>query len=82
MTPDELCGIYRWTFGVLRKHEHSMRHDQSGREVPKDIWAAYEVDPEGTELGRYAPPFTKPDREAEMRQAYAVSRRALRGRRP
>ena len=36
MTPDELCGIYRTTFGVLRKYEHFMRHDQNGREVPKD----------------------------------------------
>jgi hypothetical protein len=72
MTPDGLCGIYRSTFGVLRKYEHVMRHDQNGREVPKDLWLAYAQDPEGTDLGRHVPPFTKPDREADMRQAYAV----------
>ncbi|MCP9491610.1 MAG: hypothetical protein MSC31_17305 [Solirubrobacteraceae bacterium MAG38_C4-C5] len=72
MSADELCGIYRTTFGVLRKYEHAMRHDRNGREVPKDVWTAYEQDPHGADLGRYVPPFTKPDREAEMRQAYAV----------
>ncbi|MGO9793906.1 MAG: restriction endonuclease subunit M [Solirubrobacteraceae bacterium] len=72
MTPEELCSVYRTTFGVLRKYEHAMRHDQNGREVPKEVWTAYAEDPEDTDLGLHVPPFTKPDREAEMRQAYAV----------
>jgi hypothetical protein len=72
LSADQLSGIFQTTFGVLRKYEHFMRHDENGREVPKDIWMAYEQDPDGANLGRYVPPFTKPDREAEMRQAYAV----------
>jgi hypothetical protein len=72
MSVDHLVVVYRSTFGRLRQFEHVMRHDQNGREVPKEVWTAYEQDPEGADLGRYVPPFTKPDREAEMRQAYAV----------
>jgi hypothetical protein len=72
MSVDQLVAIYRSTFGRLRQFEHVMRHDQNGREVPKDVWTAYEQDPDGADLGRYLPPFTRPDREAEMRQAYAV----------
>lgn len=49
-----------------------MRHDQHGREVPKDIWTRYADDPLGTDLVSFVPPFTKPDREAEMRMAYAA----------
>ena len=59
-------------FHLLRSNEALARHDQNGREVPKDTWAPYEQDAEGVDLGRYVPPFTKPDREAEMRHAYAV----------
>ncbi len=71
LTADQLCAMYRTQFGVLRKYEWFMRHDQNGREVPKEIWTGYEEKGEEAELGRYVPPFTKPDREAEMRQAYA-----------
>ena len=72
LSADQLCALYRSTFGRLRQFEHVMRHDQNGREVPKAIWTAYEDDPSGTDLSQFVPPFTKPEREAEMRQAYAV----------
>lgn len=72
LSVEHLCGIYRTTFGVLRKYEYAMRHDQCGRQVPKDAWVAYDEDPSSAEIGSFVPPFTKPNREAEMRQAYAV----------
>ncbi len=72
LTADQLCAIYRTQFAVLRKYEHVMRFDQEGRQVPADVVRAYEEDPRTELLGRYVPPFTRPDREAEMRRAYAT----------
>jgi len=71
LSADELCTIYRSQFGVLRKFEWAMRHDANGREVPKEVLRDYESNGDGADLGRYELPFTRPDREAEMRAAYA-----------
>ncbi len=70
-TADDLCFAYRTQFYVARKTDLATRFDQAGHVVPKRVWEdALEsnvVDTEG-----FVRPFTKPDREAEMRQAYAV----------
>jgi hypothetical protein len=71
-TADDLCFAYRTQFYVARKNDLAQRFDQAGRCVPRSVWTALEEDSQGADLGRYVPPFTKPDREAEMRQAYAV----------
>jgi hypothetical protein len=68
---DQLCKMYRTQFGVLRKYEHAMRHDANGRQVPSGVLKDYEKYGESAELGRYELPFTRPDREADMRVAYA-----------
>ena len=72
LSADQLSAIYRTQFAVLRKYEHVMRFDSEGRQVPADIVRAYDDDPRSVGLGRYLPPFTKPDREAEMRRAYVA----------
>lgn len=72
LSADQLCAMYKTQFSVLRKYEHSIRFDQEGRRVPIGIVLGYENDPRSIELSRFAPPFTKPDREAEMRRAYAT----------
>jgi len=72
LTVEELSVLYRVQFPVLRKYEHLMRFDETGQVVPRSVWRAYERGQSGAELTDYTPPFTKPDREAEMRQAYAV----------
>ena len=82
LTADQLCGIYRTQFGVLRKYEYVMRHDQERSRVPNGTcWTSLRG---GSRrhgaVGRYVPPFTKPDREAEMRRAYAVFADARTGR--
>ena len=71
MSADQLCAMYRTQFGVLRKYEWVMRHDANGREVPSEILRDYERNGDSADLGRYELPFTRPDREAEMRTAYA-----------
>ncbi len=78
ISADQLCAMYRVQFGVLRKYEWEMRHDANGREVDKKIWQAHERG-EDVDLGRFEPPFTRPDREAEMRAAYAEFERRVRG---
>lgn len=78
ISADQLCAMYRVQFGVLRKYEWEMRHDANGREVDKKIWQAHERG-EDVDLGRFEPPFTKPDREAEMRAAYAEFERRVGG---
>lgn len=72
LSADQLCAIYRTQFAVLRKYEHYMRFDREGRQVPNDVVRAYEEDPRSADIGRYMTPFTKPDREADMRRAYAA----------
>lgn len=79
ISADQLCAMYRTQFGVLRKYEWAMRHDANGREVPREVLKEYEKHGEDADLGRYQPPFTKPDREAEMRRAYEEFKRRVEG---
>ena len=89
---EQLCAMYRTQFPVLRKYEYRMYFDAQGRKIAKDhqthgveqqtgdyeLVDAWVDDPGSVELpDRYQPPFTKPDREAEMRVAYAEFERRL-----
>jgi len=77
ITAEELCAIYRTQFGVLRKYERVMQFDANGRQVPKDVLKDVERSGSRADLGRYEPPFTGVDREAEMTVAHAeFTRRA------
>ena len=77
ITAEELCAIYRTQFGVLRKYERVMQFDANGRQVPKEILKDVERSGPRADLGRYEPPFTGVDREAEMTIAHAeFTRRA------
>lgn len=92
LTAEQLCAIYRAQFAVLRKYEHRMWFDANGRKIAKAHQTAgvkqetgdYELvnrwadEPGSVELpDRYTPPFTRPDREKEMTQAYEEFARRL-----
>lgn len=70
ITAEELCGIYRAQFGVLRKYERMMRFDANDRQVPKDELKEYDKHGSRAELGHYVLPFTPVNREAEMTVAH------------
>jgi hypothetical protein len=78
--------MYRGQFAVLRKYEYTMWFDNWGRKIAKETHArgvnqepddykllqAYlDGDDCGDLLQRYEEPFHHPDRESEMRAAYA-----------
>ncbi len=86
LTADELVAVYTGQMAVLRKYEHEMWFDATGRVIAKDnaakgarqqeqdfsnLQAYLAGEDPGDLFDRYAPPFRKPDREAEMRAAYA-----------
>jgi hypothetical protein len=87
LSAEQLCAMYRTQFAVLRKYEYVMRFDANGRQVDKTpegkaLLKAWAADPEAVEAdparwGRYVPPFTAPDREAEMTRAYDEFARRL-----
>jgi len=77
LTAEQLCAMYRTQFAVLRKYEYKMWFDANGRKVLPDVIKDWQDEPDHADLGRYQPPFTKPDREAEMRVAYAEFERRL-----
>lgn len=76
--------MYRSQFAVLRKYEYNMYFDANGRCIAKDRQAAgfhqekgdwklvnqWIENPGSVDLRIYEPPFYKPDREREMREAY------------
>jgi hypothetical protein len=87
LTADQLCLMYRGQFAVLRKYEYTMWFDNWGHKVAKETHArgvnqqpddykllqAYQDgDDCGDLLDRYEDPFHHPDRESEMRAAYAA----------
>lgn len=104
ITVDELVGVYRSTFSVLRKYEYFCYFDGMGQRIGIDkfpgsrgvaqvkgdyqnLQAWFEGEDCGDLLDRYTPfppdadhdePwFYKPDREAEMRAAYAEFEKRL-----
>jgi hypothetical protein len=77
ITAEELCAIYRTQFGVLRKFERVMKIDVNGRQVPAEVLKEYAKKGDRADLGRYDPPFTGVDREAEMTIAHAEFSRRL-----
>jgi hypothetical protein len=86
LTADQLCLMYRGQFAVLRKYEYTMWFDNWGRKIAKEthargvnqqpddyklLQAYFDGDDCGDLLDRYEKPFHHPDRESEMRAAYA-----------
>lgn len=86
LSVDLLISIYRGQMAVLRKYENGMWFDANGRVIARDnaakgakqqdqdfanLQAFLAGEPCGDLLERYSPPFRQPDREAEMRAAYA-----------
>ncbi|WP_277065954.1 Eco57I restriction-modification methylase domain-containing protein [Propionibacterium acidifaciens] len=84
VTADELCTIYRTQFAVLHGYDHGKYlYDANGRLVPVELqrlWAgkgdtlaADELTTENVSGSTYTYklPFTRYDREADMRAAYA-----------
>ena len=84
VTADELCTIYRTQFAVLQGYDHGKYlYDANGRLVPVELqrlWAvkgdtlaADELTTENVSGSTYTYklPFTRYDREADMRAAYA-----------
>ncbi|MGY1842047.1 DNA methyltransferase [Modestobacter sp. SYSU DS0875] len=77
ISAEELATIYRTQFPVLQKDERGVKIDANGRQVPADVVREYEQKGERARLGRYAPPFTGLDRQAEMAIAHAEFSRRL-----
>ena len=86
LSADHLVSMYTGQMAVLRKYENRMWFDATGRVIAQDnaakgakqqdqdfknLQAYLEGLPSGDLLERYLPPFRQPDREAEMRAAYA-----------
>lgn len=69
---EDLVAILKSRFVVLSRTEHATRFDELGREVPKEVWRDQGEAGCSAQDGSYVRPFRRPDREAEMRQAYAV----------
>ncbi|HVX19128.1 MAG TPA: hypothetical protein VHA73_13945 [Acidimicrobiales bacterium] len=92
LTAEQLCAMYRTQFAVLRKYEYGMVFDAQGRKIAKDHQTAgvnqqkgdYErvqafIAGDDVDVAPYEPPFTRPDREKEMTQAYEVFQRRYGG---
>jgi hypothetical protein len=73
LTVEQINAMYRTQFPVLRKYEYVMWFDSNGRKVPPDVVKAWQAG--STDLGRYALPFSQPDREKEMTRAFEEFRR-------
>jgi hypothetical protein len=86
LSADHLVAMYTGQMAVLRKYESRMWFDANGRAIAQDnaakgakqrdqdfrhLQAHLVGEPCGDLLDRYTPPFRQPDREAEMRAAYA-----------
>ncbi|MBO4205102.1 Eco57I restriction-modification methylase domain-containing protein [Micromonospora echinofusca] len=93
LTADELCSIYRTQFAVLRGYDRNVYfYDTNGRLVPNSVLTAWRkkgdriTAEERTATNQagytytYELPFVTLDREADMRQAYAVFEQRLRER--
>ncbi|MET0494360.1 MAG: class I SAM-dependent DNA methyltransferase [Actinoplanes sp.] len=93
LTADELCSIYRTQFAVLRGYDRNVYfYDANGRLVPNSVltvWRrkgdriAAEERTATNQAGNtytYELPFVTLDREADMREAYAVFEQRLRER--
>jgi hypothetical protein len=76
LTAEQLCAMYRTQFPVLRKYEYEMWFDANGRRVPGAVVKTWKAG-SGADLGRYALPFSQPDREKEMTRAYEEFKRRL-----
>lgn len=93
LTPDELCSIYRTQFAVLRGYDRNVYfYDANGRLVPNSVLTVWrrkgdritaEERTATNQAGNtytYELPFVTLDREADMREAYAVFAQRLRER--
>ncbi|MEV4705735.1 Eco57I restriction-modification methylase domain-containing protein [Actinoplanes sp. NPDC049316] len=93
LTADELCSIYRTQFAVLRGYDRTVYfYDANGRLVPNSVLAVWRKKGERITVEErtatnqagytytYELPFVTLDREADMRQAYAVFEERLRER--
>ncbi|MEV4494548.1 class I SAM-dependent DNA methyltransferase [Micromonospora arborensis] len=93
LTADELCSIYRTQFAVLRGYDRNVYYyDINGRLVPNSVLSVWrkkgdritaEERTATNQAGHtytYELPFVTLDREADMRQAYAVFEQRLRER--
>ncbi|MFI9643997.1 Eco57I restriction-modification methylase domain-containing protein [Micromonospora sp. NPDC051925] len=93
LTADELCSIYRTQFAVLRGYDRNVYfYDVNGRLVPNSVLTVWRrkgdriTAEERTSTNQagytyiYELPFVTLDREADMRQAYAVFEQRLRER--
>ncbi|NIL58664.1 class I SAM-dependent DNA methyltransferase [Salinispora arenicola] len=93
LTADELCSIYRTQFAVLRGYDRNVYfYDANGRLVPNSVLTVWrrkgdritaEERTATNQAGNtytYELPFVTLDREADMRQAYAVFEQRLRER--
>ncbi|MEV7989043.1 class I SAM-dependent DNA methyltransferase [Micromonospora sp. NPDC085948] len=94
LTADELCSIYRTQFAVLRGYDRNVYfYDANGRLVPNSVLTVWrrkgddritaEERTATNQAGNtytYELPFVTLDREADMRQAYAVFAERLRER--
>ncbi|WP_229070998.1 Eco57I restriction-modification methylase domain-containing protein [Actinoplanes sp. DH11] len=90
ITVDELCALYRTQFSVLAKYDRRVtRFDQNGRIVPQSILSTWrkkggritvEEQTVADSATTYELPFVTLDREADMRQAYALFEQRLRER--
>ncbi|WP_329007668.1 class I SAM-dependent DNA methyltransferase [Micromonospora rifamycinica] len=93
LTADELCSIYRTQFAVLRGYDRNVYfYDVNGRLVPNSVLTVWRrkgdriTAEERTATNQagytytYELPFVTLDREADMRQAYAVFEERLRER--
>jgi hypothetical protein len=93
LSADELCAIYRAQFAVLYDYDHSdYAYDLNGRIVPNSVLVIWRkkgerITPnERTATNKagntytYELPFATLDREADMREAYAVFEQRLRER--
>lgn len=93
LTADELCSIYRTQFAVLRGYDRNVYYyDANGRLVPNSVLTVWRKKGERitaeertatNQAGHtytYELPFVTLDREADMRQAYAIFEQRLRER--
>ncbi|WP_062381188.1 DNA methyltransferase [Demequina pelophila] len=84
VTADELCTVYRTQFAVLRKYDQENHYDSNGRLVPNEVLKLYKAKGENLTVEErtathpgsgidytYEFPFVVPDREKDMREAYA-----------